>query len=133
QGLLAGDLPVRLTERGREQARRAAQRLKTLLGGVPGTVPVLTSPLVRTLETAWLIAEALGVAPEVDPAFTEFPLGPWSGQPFTEIRKTPAFRSYLQDPLKYPMGSGAFVKEVAARVSTGIERLLTAERGPFLV
>ncbi len=133
QGLLAGDLPSSLTERGRAQARRASERLSQLLAAVPGTVPVFSSPLPRTLETAWPIAEALGVAPEPDSAFTEFPLGPWGGRSFAELREDPAYLAYVQDPTKNPMGSGAFVRDVADRVTAGAARLLSLQRGPLLV
>jgi broad specificity phosphatase PhoE len=133
KGLLAGDLPVGLTERGHEQARRAARRLSSLQGAVPGAVQVISSPLPRTIETAWPIAEALGVAPEIQSAFTEFPVGPWSGRSLEELRHDTAFRTYVQDPIKYPMGSGAFVQDVADRVNAGIEKVLQGNRGPFAI
>lgn len=133
KGLMGGDLPFSLTERGREQSRRTARRLSTLQGAVPGAVPVISSPLPRTIETAWHIAEVLGVAPEINSAFTEFPVGPWGGRSFEELRKDPGFRTYVQDPTKYPMGSGAFVRDVADRVAAGIEKILQANRGPLSV
>jgi ribonuclease H / adenosylcobalamin/alpha-ribazole phosphatase len=133
KGLLAGDMSVGLTERGREQAKQTAKRLSSLQGAVPGAVPIISSPLPRTLETAWFIAEALGVAPEIQSAFTEFPVGPWSGRSMEDLRQDAAFRTYVQDPLKYPMGSGAFVQDVADRVDAGINKVLHAGRGPLSV
>lgn len=53
-----------LTDRGVRQARWLGERL--LEAGLDGS-PVLTSPAVRTRQTASLIAEILGVEPEESP------------------------------------------------------------------
>lgn len=131
--LIAGDLPVPLTELGRDQARRIADRLARRISPIPGTVPVFVSPTVRTIETAWPVAEALGVAPELNAALTEFPLGPWTGRTFHELRQEDAFRRYIQDPTCHPMGSGVMVREVADRVSGALRGLLASGRGPIQV
>ena len=59
-----------LTELGREQAQRAAEELKEILiadegGYSPEDVLVVTSPLLRTKETAELIHQGLGCKAEV--------------------------------------------------------------------
>ncbi|CAO3356626.1 histidine phosphatase family protein [Azospirillum melinis] len=62
-GWLAGSKDVALTERGRAQAREAAASLRAaslLASGQPVTA-VHSSPQRRALETAGILAEALGV------------------------------------------------------------------------
>jgi probable phosphoglycerate mutase len=110
-----------------------AERLITLISPVPGTVPVFVSPTVRTIETAWPIAEALGGAPEVSAEFNEFPLGAWVGRSFRELRQEPEFSAYFKDPVQHPMGSGTFVHEVAARVEKATATALASGRGPIQV
>ncbi len=55
-----------LTARGVEQARAAAERLRR-----EGVRQLLSSPYRRTLHTASIIAEALGIPIEVDPIVRE--------------------------------------------------------------
>ncbi|CAO3357707.1 histidine phosphatase family protein [Azospirillum palustre] len=57
-GWLAGSKDVALTERGRAQAREAAA---ILLAGGQSVTAVHSSPQRRALETAGILAEALGV------------------------------------------------------------------------
>lgn len=57
-----GRLPgYRLSERGRDQVRRAAEHLRTLQ---PALAKIVTSPLERTIETATIVQEVLGL-PEI--------------------------------------------------------------------
>jgi broad specificity phosphatase PhoE len=130
QGVLAGDSAVPLNETGREEARRAARFIAGQVGHSSGFVPVYASPLRRTLETAWVLAEALAVAPEVEFAFSEFPLGAWSGRSLRELREEPAFQHYIENPLQHPMGSGAMVTDVLARAKQGLANILRQQQWP---
>jgi probable phosphoglycerate mutase len=59
-GLVGGWSDAQLTERGHRHAGDVARRLHELIGdGVP--VEVFTSDLLRARQTAWVVAEALGV------------------------------------------------------------------------
>ena len=66
-----------LSERGRAQAQRAADSVRSLLGGADARV--ITSSLARAVETGAAIAEALGVEPQVDADFDEQNFGDWDG------------------------------------------------------
>jgi probable phosphoglycerate mutase len=57
---------VPLSPEGREQARRAGERLKAL-----GITKLVTSDLARAKETADIIAAACGIEPELHPIFRE--------------------------------------------------------------
>ncbi|WP_158219675.1 histidine phosphatase family protein [Ideonella sp. A 288] len=88
-----GDLDIPLTDLGREQAVMAARRVAHLN---PPVGLIVTSDLLRTRETAALIAELLPDTPViVEPAFAERRLGEWNlrpiqeTQPWFEARCTP--------------------------------------------
>ena len=80
-----------LDEVGREQARKAAERLLALPEG-ERPIRVVSSPLRRCRETAQPFAEAIGATVEIDPKVGEIPTpraltpearGPWLRQAFT--------------------------------------------------
>ncbi|OGN22573.1 MAG: hypothetical protein A2918_02315 [Candidatus Yanofskybacteria bacterium RIFCSPLOWO2_01_FULL_42_49] len=60
-----------LTEDGKEQVKKAAKQLKKL-GGVD---MIISSPFLRTKETAQIIAGELGLSPEFEPALGEIQHG----------------------------------------------------------
>ena len=59
-----------LTERGREQARTLAERLREC-----GVVAIFSSPLRRAVESAEILAGQLGVRCEIEPALIEYDVG----------------------------------------------------------
>jgi phosphohistidine phosphatase len=61
----ADDSSRRLTAKGERQARAAGEALATLNAGIEAC---LTSPKTRSLDTARLACEALGIEPEVSEA-----------------------------------------------------------------
>lgn len=77
QGLIASSLAVAadhfgLTEEGRAQVRSTAERIAPRLGG---SVTFLTSPLLRTRQTAEIALEVLGGSIEVEPRLIERDFG----------------------------------------------------------
>ena len=73
----------KLTELGREQARGAARTLQAY-----GLTRIVASPFWRTLETAELIAEALGLPISVDPVVHEHSVFTMDlGTPASELRR----------------------------------------------
>ena len=88
-----GDLDVPLTKLGREQAAIAARQIAALR---PPVGLIVTSDMLRTRETASIIAESLPNTPVlVQPGFAERRLGQWNmlpiveTQPWFEARMTP--------------------------------------------
>lgn len=73
------DLP--LTGRGREQAREAAEAF----GADPARLLIVTGPLLRTRETADIIAAALPSEIRVDDRLCEIDYGAWGGKSDAEI------------------------------------------------
>jgi probable phosphoglycerate mutase len=70
KGLSGGWTDTPLTELGHQQARTAANRLRSELAGVP--IRLFSSDLLRTRETAQHIADAFHVTPNLDWRLREF-------------------------------------------------------------
>jgi broad specificity phosphatase PhoE len=72
-----------LNDTGREQARALAAAL-----AVERLDAVYTSPLLRALETAEIVAASFGLAASADPRLMEVDVGSWSGLTREEIAAT---------------------------------------------
>ncbi|WP_431889350.1 histidine phosphatase family protein [Nocardiopsis alba] len=118
-----GDIP--LTEEGHAQAEAAARRLAGA-----GIDVVVSSPLLRTRQTAGYAADLLGLPIEEDEGFVETDFGAWEGLTFGEAseRDPEAVRSWLADPETGPPGGESFA-EVARRVGAARDALLERHRG----
>jgi probable phosphoglycerate mutase len=79
---LVGRMELPLTERGREQMRWVAHRLRHA-----GIDRLVASPLGRCRESAEILAAALGLLPEIEPALSEIALGAWEGLTVDEVRQ----------------------------------------------
>jgi probable phosphoglycerate mutase len=115
-----GSDPV-LSERGREQARRAAEAL-----AARGTVrAVVSSPLTRCRETAAAVADRLGLEVRVEDGLRETDFGAWEGLTFAEARERDpvALDAWLASPDLAPPGGESFTA-VARRVAAARDRVL---------
>jgi probable phosphoglycerate mutase len=79
-GLLLGRTDPALNDAGRAQADAIASRVAEF-----GPERVLTSPLLRTVQTAEIIAARCGVPVEVEGRLVEVDYGEYDGIPFAEL------------------------------------------------
>ena len=121
----AGRSDPPLTEAGGQQAAAAAKRLASAGFGV-----IVTSPLLRTVQTAQAVAAVTGAAVVTDDGFRETDFGAWEGLTFAEVRERwPAeLSAWLADPEIAPPGGESFTG-VSARVTAALDRLLAARAG----
>jgi broad specificity phosphatase PhoE len=119
-----------LTERGRMQADAAARHL----AGQPGITAVVSSPLLRALETAEPVAARLGVPLTVHDALIETDFGAWDGLTFAEAAACDEelHRRWLTDPTVTPPGGESF-DAVARRVGTAGQDLVAAHPSTAVV
>ena len=122
------DLP--LTDQGLDQARRAARRVAEL-GPVDA---VVSSPLLRTRQTAGQIAERLGLDIAIEDGMVETDFGNWDGCSFAEVRqKWPSqLDSWLADPAVAPPAGESF-EDVTRRVRRARDRILGQHAGKTVV
>ena len=119
-----GGADVGLADSGRRQAERAAVVLAERLG--PRRVSaVVASPLLRTRETAQVVADALGLAVETDDDLAELAFGEWDGLTFVEARglHAAAFDAWLHDPTAAPPG-GESLHDLGVRVARARDRVV---------
>jgi len=121
----AGRTDAPLTEVGVQQAAAAAKRLASAGLGV-----IVTSPLLRTVQTAQAVAALTGAAVVTDDGFRETDFGAWEGLTFAEVRERwPAeITAWLADPEVAPPGGESFT-DVSARVTEALDRVLAAQTG----
>jgi broad specificity phosphatase PhoE len=121
----AGRSDVPLTDLGVQQAAAAAKRLASAGIGL-----IVTSPLLRTVQTAQEVAATTGAPMVTDDGFRETDFGAWEGLTFAEVRKRwPAeLTAWLADPEVAPPGGESFV-DVSARVTAALDRVLAGREG----
>lgn len=108
----------KLTERGRQQTEDVAQELADKKIDV-----IYSSPYRRTIETASIIAERVGLEIELDARLGEVDLGVLDGRPFEEYRKY--FKNRMEKFTKtikdgetltdVRSRAGAFLKDILSR------------------
>ena len=116
----AGRSDVPLTDVGRQQAAAAAKRFAPA-----GLDVIMTSPLLRAVQTAHEVAAVTGAAVVTDDGFRETDFGAWEGLTFAEVRdRWPAeVTAWLADPQAAPPGGESFT-DVSARVTAALHRVL---------
>jgi ribonuclease H / adenosylcobalamin/alpha-ribazole phosphatase len=121
----AGRSDAPLTDVGVQQAAVAAKRL-----AAAGIAVIVTSPLLRAVQTAQEVAAAAGAAVVTDDGFRETDFGAWEGLTFAEVRERwPAeLATWLADPEVAPPGGESFT-DVSARVTAALHRVLAAWSG----
>lgn len=90
---MLGHRDVALNDRGFKQAQAAAKALV----GVP-IAEVISSPLVRSLQTAEIIGKQFGIDVARDPRLIDFRAGKWEGMGYDEVAASPEYREFLTDP-----------------------------------
>jgi broad specificity phosphatase PhoE len=114
---IQGRRDTQLNERGREQSRALAQRLRG-----EGVRALYSSPLARARETAQIVGDALGLEPILDERLVEADTGDWTGWTVAEVNAVAAAewaRWRRADPgFRFPGGES--VAEQAARVRAAL-------------
>jgi probable phosphoglycerate mutase len=117
----SGGTDPALSDRGREQARQAAEAL-----AARGTVQaVVSSPLTRCRETATAVADRLGLGVRIEDGLRETDFGAWEGLTFAEarVRDPEALDAWLASPDAAPPGGESFTA-VAHRAAAARDRVL---------
>lgn len=92
-----GHAATPLNEQGRDQARKAGERLARY-----GATALYTSDIVRASETAAIIGEFVGLAPQTMPELREIDVGQWEGLTPEELyRRFPEhMQAFDRDPAR---------------------------------
>ncbi|GAA1584167.1 bifunctional RNase H/acid phosphatase [Kribbella sancticallisti] len=120
-----GDDPG-LSPTGEAQAQAAARYLSTI-GGIDA---VVASPMLRTRQTAQVVAESLGLDVKVEKGWVECSFGDWDGHTFAEVQqKWPdALNAWMESTSVAPPGGESF-DACARRARSARDGLLAAYPG----
>jgi broad specificity phosphatase PhoE len=127
-GIVQGWSDSELSERGRRQVVRLAERLKTFEADV-----IFSSPLQRAMTTAQHIAGTTGLEVRTLDGLREMNYGRWEGQSFLDIRKTDEsiYRRWIADS-SFACPEGESHDDVLARIRGALDSLNGAKR-PIVV
>ncbi len=117
----SGGVDVPLAPIGIEQAEALAQEVK-----IRGNVThIVSSPILRTLQTAHIVAEATGLSVSENANFAECSFGDWDGLTFADVReKWPReLDEWLANSNVAPPG-GESLSECRDRVNRGREQVI---------
>ncbi|HVI96032.1 MAG TPA: histidine phosphatase family protein [Anaeromyxobacter sp.] len=122
----AGAVGVDLSDEGRAQVRRLADRLAG-----DDIDAVYASPLSRTLETAAILAAPHGLAPVPEDGLREIGHGHWEGLTRAEVeeRFPGEYESWEQDPFTFAPEGGETGLAVLARALPVLRRIVVRHEG----
>ncbi len=120
---------LHLSDTGREQAERAAERLKVLTK----VDAIYASPLERAKETATPIAKALGLRTSIDKGLLECDFGDWTGAELKKLMKKPEWSTVQRAPSTFRFPNGESFTEMQTRMVGAVDRLRAAHRGGVVV
>lgn len=122
----AGATDVPLSDTGREQVRRLAERLSD-----DGIIAVYASPLGRTVETARILAEPHGLEVQTRDGLREISHGHWEQMTRHEVEQQyPAeAASWEEDPYTFAPEGGESGLAVTARALPALMEIVRAHPG----
>jgi broad specificity phosphatase PhoE len=153
---LPGRAPgLHLSDKGREQAQRVAERIAAFAGLAPDpshngerrrggrqdkdkdkgptVTAVYASPLERTRETATPIAERLGHRVVLDDGLLELDMGEWTGLELKAARKRKEWATIQRYPSGFTFPGGESFVAMQARITSTLARLRAAHPGETIV
>ncbi len=94
-----------------------------------------TSPLLRAIQTASIVAAPHGVTPQSLEALTECDVGRWEGLDWQTIRAldTESFRSLHANPAEFGYPGGESFRDVHNRVTRALDELLNTHTGESIL
>jgi len=101
---------IHLSEAGRDQALRLAERLEPL-----PISAVYASPLERCVETARPFAAARGLDVRIEPRLIEVAYGAWTGRSMGQLTRTTLWKQVQSSPSSVRFPDGESLSEVQQR------------------
>ncbi|NBV82082.1 MAG: MSMEG_4193 family putative phosphomutase [Actinobacteria bacterium] len=120
---------LHLAESGKEQARRAAERIAEL-GSIAA---IYSSPLERARETAAPIAGALRKPVRIERGLLECDFGDWTGQPLRRLMKKPEWATVQRAPSMFRFPDGESFVEMQTRMADAVDRIRRRHAGKTVV
>ena len=127
--VLPGRAPgLHLSDRGRAQAERVAERLTGL-----SVDALYSSPLERACETAEPAAARTGLVVNHDDGLLECDFGDWTGAAIADLATLPEWQTVQHSPSAFRFPNGESFPQMQARIVGALEALCTAHAGGVIV
>ncbi len=125
QNRVQGILDIPLSERGRGEVARMAERLAGSLEGSQ-LIALYCGPGENVVRTAEIVGKMLGVRPKRIDDFRNLDQGLWQGLQIDEIkrRNTKLFRQWIDDPETICPPQGETMEDAMERIKTAFKPLL---------
>lgn len=120
-GQVMGDQPIPLNANGRLQIQQLAAVLKGRT-----IQAIITSPVLRALQTADILAESIGMKVVQAAGLREIGVGEWVNRYWNDIGDDPARRLYYAKPLDTRPPGGETLNEVQQRAVADVQGALAA-------
>lgn len=119
-----------LNSAGLAQAKRAGEALKNYRPSA-----LFASDLNRTMETAKIIGEVLGLQPQGEPRLQEIHFGDWEGRTYPEVFELypNEVKIWREQPLEASVPGGEALRDVLARVLEALEEICATASGDVVV
>lgn len=127
--IYVGHSELPLSPLGLEQAKKCAEYIAG--GGVPKPDVILSSDLLRAMQTALPTSLALGLPILPDPTLREIYSGKWEGVHFDDIARLypECFRIWREDPANSRPGEGESMRELYVRIGDAFDRIVATYPG----
>ncbi|MFE4228592.1 MSMEG_4193 family putative phosphomutase [Arthrobacter sp. NPDC056886] len=127
--VLPGRAPgLHLSDRGRAQAERVAERLAVL-----PVDAIYSSPLERTRETAEPTAARTGLKVHENAGLIECDFGEWTGAALAEVASLPQWQTVQHTPSAFRFPNGESFPQMQVRMVGTLEALCAAHAGGVVV
>jgi broad specificity phosphatase PhoE len=115
-----GQRDIPLNRDGLAQAHAVATALQHV-----GISDIVSSPLLRAVQTAEILAEKIGGAITRDPRLAAPRVGRWEGQRYDDVAALPDYQRFLADPLNEKLSpSGEALPQIRDRAVGGVDQAL---------
>ncbi len=125
-----GQVDIPLNGDGREQAENLGRRLKEI-----NISNIICSDLIRSVETAEIIAAHHNLSPVIIPSLKEISMGDWEGITFAEImkRSPDEYKKRGADILNYRTPGGESFADLRERVIPAFLKIADSASGDIVI
>lgn len=100
-----------------------AQAVARVLAEIP-IGEVISSPMLRAVQTAEIVAGQFGIEVARDPRLADFRVGKWEGMSYADVSASPEYQRFLTDPLSERIPGGEDLKQIRDRAVSAVEQAL---------
>jgi broad specificity phosphatase PhoE len=100
-----------------------ATKLRDALAGLP-IHDVISSPMLRAVQTAEIIAKAFGTEIARDPRLADFRVGKWEGMGYDDVAASAEYQRFVADPMAEKIPGGEGLGQIRDRAIGAVEQAL---------